>query len=502
MHRGDSGIWFYSTIIAFALGIFARSFVRFSLPEITLLVLLVLAVLVSQISIHLTTRFTNRHMGWLVIILFFALGALRMDFAITNSINPSLENIQGQLVTVEGVVWREPEVRTNSIHLYVKSDYGLILVLAGLGEEWHYGDKVKVTGLLKKPEAFETDLGRTFNYTGYLLARGVSYTIQRPEIIRLGEDGAFDFMGMILDQKHTFMNNLERLIPEPQVGLSEGLLLGVKRALGEELENTFRQTGIIHIVVLSGYNVMIVVAFILYVLGRICGYRLSIFFGLSAIVMFALMVGPSATVVRACLMAALLLIVGLTGRTYLALRGLMLAGFLMLLYNPYSLAFDVGFQLSFIATLGLIIVAPKLEEKLKSIPSPFGAREFLVATLATQLFVLPLLLYQIGEFSVVAIIVNVLVLPMVPVAMLLTFFTGLFAYISTSLAVPLAFLAHLSLTYIIFIAKWFASIPFAAFTVPAFPFFLVPLGYVLIATFLWWAIREEDELKGWTIKEL
>lgn len=84
-----------------------------------------------------------------------------------------------------------------------------------------------------------------------------------------------------------------------------------------------------------------------------------------------------------------------------------------------------------------------------------------------------------------AVIVNVLVLPMVPVAMLLTFLTGLVAFVSMSLAVPLAFVTHLSLTYIIVLAEWFALLPFASFTVPAFSFWLVPVGYAIIALFLW-----------------
>lgn len=502
MRLGDGGILFYYAIIAFALGIFARSFVRFSLSEIGLLVLL--AVVVGLAGHGTGARGSRPVPGLLLIsltILFFALGALRMDFAILNSTNQSLEEMVGSEVALEGVVWREPEARANSTHLFVKTDYGLILTLAFPGFDWSYGDRVSVEGVLEKPEAFETDLGRTFNYPGYLLARGVVYTIPRAEVERLSSDEAHIFIGRILDLKHMFMKKLELLMPEPQVGLSEGLLLGVKRALGDDLETVFRKTGIIHIVVLSGYNVMIVVTFILYVLGRMFGRRLSVIFGLVSIVLFALLVGLSATVVRACIMASLLLIMGLTGRVYLVLRGLMLAGFVMLLWNPYSLAFDVGFQLSFIATLGLILIAPDLERRLLIMPSPFGAREFLVATLATQLFVLPLLLYQIGEFSVVAVIVNVLVLPMVPIAMLLTFFTGMVAFVSMPLAAPLAFLTHLSLTYIIAVAEWFAALPFASFTVPAFPFYLVPVGYALIALFLWWSVQKPDELKGWVIEE-
>lgn len=394
MKPGDSGILLYSAIIAFAFGIFVRSFARFSLPEITLLVLL--AVVLGLINRN--TRSSPILILVSITVLFFALGALRMDFAIVNSQSAVLEKLVDTEVGFEGVVWREPEVRSNSTHLYIKTEQGLILALAQPGHEWRYGDQVLVKGVMEKPEAFSTDLGRTFNYPGYLLARGVGYTIPRAEVEKLASDEAYVVIGRLLDFKHAFMKRLELLMPEPQVGLSEGLLLGVKRALGEDLETVFRKTGIIHIVVLSGYNVMIVVTFILYVLGRLFGRRLSVLFGLVGIMLFALLVGLSATVVRACLMASLLLIMGLTGRIYFVLRGLMIAGFLMLIWNPYSLAFDVGFQLSFIATLGLILVAPHLEDRLNTLPSPFGAREFLVATLATQIFVLPILLYQIGEF--------------------------------------------------------------------------------------------------------
>jgi competence protein ComEC len=218
-------------------------------------------------------------------------------------------------------------------------------------------------------------------------------------------------------------------------------------------------------------------------------------------VLFALLVGLGATVVRASVMASLLLIMGFTGHVYIVQRGLFLAGVLMLIWNPYLLAFDIGFQLSFLATFGLILLSSYLAEWLAMVPSFIGIREFLIATLATQLFVLPLLLYQMGEFSVVSVIVNVLVLPMVPVAMLLTFLVGMISFISTSLALPFAYAAYLSLSYIIMIAEWFGSLPFAAFSVPPFNFWFVPLGYAAIGWLVWQLGREPDLLRGWIIVE-
>lgn len=486
-------IWFYLIVTAFAGGVLFRSFIEVSLSEILWVAMLafVIAVVGRRRSILLLIGLS---------IFCFSLGLLRTEWDSWDIVNPYLESRVEQSVSIEGVIKHEPEDRANSTRLYVKTDYGLVLVMTPLGGEWRYGEKVLVTGTLQKPEEFETDLGRTFNYPGYLLAKGVSYQISFAEVEKQ-EVSASVALATLYDFKYHFMMSLERLIPEPQVGLGEGLLLGVKKALGEDLERTFRQTGIIHIVVLSGYNVMIVVTFTLFILGSIFGRRLSTIFGIIGIVLFALLVGLGATVVRASLMASLLLLMGVTGRVYLARRGLFLAGLLMIIWNPYSLAFDIGFQLSFLATLGLILLSPYLSKQLTLVPNFIGIREFLVATLATQLFVLPLLLYQMGEFSVVAVIVNVIVLPMVPVAMLLTFLTGLIGFASTTLALPFAYSAHLSLSYIITVAEWFGALPFAAFSVPPFSFWFVPLGYAAIAVLVWQLGRESDDIQGWEIVE-
>ena len=152
----------------------------------------------------------------------------------------------------------------------------------------------------------------------------------------------------------------------------------------------------------------------------------------------------------------------------------------MLVFNPHLLVFDPGFQLSFLATLSLIMLAPLLEEMLWFVPTFGQMREFVTATIAAQIFVLPLLLYSIGEFSLVSVLVNVMVLPAVPPAMLFTFLTGLAGLLSPTLALPFGFIAHLILSYIIFIAKIFSALPLASLQVSAFPFWLVPIIYSFI----------------------
>ena len=158
--------------------------------------------------------------------------------------------------------------------------------------------------------------------------------------------------------------------------------------------------------------------------------------------MFALIVGLSATVVRASVMACILLIAQAYGRTYDVLRALLFAGVVMIAINPFLLLYDIGFQFSFMATVGLILVAPQFESFVSDGFSKLGFRDFFIATVATQIAVLPLLLYHIGEVSLIAVVVNVLVLPAVPFAMLTTFLAGVTALISEPIALLFAFLAQ------------------------------------------------------------
>ncbi|MEZ4200191.1 MAG: ComEC/Rec2 family competence protein [Candidatus Paceibacterota bacterium] len=400
---------FYSLASSFAFGIFLRSFFSLGLVEVVWLMLLAVAIAllwrqadVSDLRIWL--------LYGAVIFVGSAAGILRLEIASWSEVLPQYETRLGEAFAVTGTIVREPDEREQLTHLYVKVEDELLLVTTDRFQQFSYGDVVTVSGTLEKPEAFMTDLGRTFNYPGYLRARGVNYVLPFSDVEVIEQGAGNIILTKLFAFKRTFMDALEQVVEEPMVGLGEGLLLGVKRALGSELETVFRQTGIIHIVVLSGYNVMLVVAFVMYLLGSLLPRRWQVGFGIVAITLFALLVGLGATVVRASLMAGILLVLSLTGRTYFVIRALVLAGVIMLIVNPYLLAFDVGFQLSFMATLGLILLAPAIIARITWLPDWFGAREFLAATVATQIFVAPILLYQIGEFSLIAVIVNVLVL--------------------------------------------------------------------------------------------
>lgn len=480
---------FYAAVLAVVVGIALQTIWPISLP-----VLVWCAVLGGAIALLWWRRAPSVALGLVVVVGACMLGVLRMELVYQQERDRTVLAGVGETVTLTGVVVAEPDVRSRTTRLVVAVDDVRVVVSTDRYAAVVYGDVVTITGTLKLPETFATDLGREFNYPGYLRAQGITYQISFADVtVQRGGEGSL-IISYLLRMKHAFMQLLEVVIPEPHVALGEGLLLGVKQALGEELETAFRKTGIIHIVVLSGYNVMLVVAFVTTILAFFFSLTTRTIIGVVSIVLFALLVGLSATVVRASIMAVLVLLAPVLGRQYNVLRALCFAGVVMLLINPYLLVYDVGFQLSFMATLGLIVVAPHFETMLMQAPSMLKVKEFMIATVATQIAVSPLLLYQIGELSIVSVVVNMLVLPMVAVAMLCTFVTGVVAAVSTTAAMVVAIPAYWSLQYIIVLAEWFAALPFAAVLVPAFPFWVVMVSYVGLSGVLWYVRRVSPEV--------
>ena len=494
-------VLFFGSICMFALGIAVQTLFGVS-SELILLGLIIslgVAVIWRRNQLMLSAPFLLLAS---VLLCSVCVGLFRTEIASWQFGVSSLQTEVGEDISFTGTVVAEPKKSVKSTQLYISDETDTLFVSADRHTLVEYGDVVTVLGTLAEPQSFTTELGRTFDYPGYLKAKGVEYTVSFAQL-ESRETGQGNWvLAQLLSLKQAFMTRLEQVVPEPQVGLGEGLLLGVKQALGEDIENNFRRTGIIHIVVLSGYNVMLVVTFFMLIFSRLLSPRKRVVAGIIAIVCFALLVGLSATVVRASIMASLLLFAQGFSRQYDVMRALFFAGAMMLVLNPYLLVYDIGFQLSFMATLGLLLITPHFESTIVTGASKLRLTDFFFATLATQIAVLPLLLFHIGEVSIVAIVVNVLVLPVVPLAMLLTFITGMIAFVSLALASVVGFLANITLVYILFIAEWFARLPFAAIAIPEFSAQGMFVLYGFIAGVLFYAKRRYAlaSVSGWTIE--
>jgi competence protein ComEC len=157
----------------------------------------------------------------------------------------------------------------------------------------------------------------------------------------------------------------------------------------------------------------------------------------------------------------------------------------MVLVNPKILVFDVSFQLSFMATLGLIYLAPRLEQYFGWLPSRWQFREFATATIATQLFVLPILLSVMGDVSLVALPVNLLVLGIIPITMLAGFITGIVGFLGTAVSLPFGLITTALLSYQLAVVDLFSAFPFAVASLDTFPAWAAMLCYVVLGVVLW-----------------
>ena len=418
-----------------------------------------------------------------VFILTFSFGIFRFHNV---DISPQnvFESKVGDRFSFTGEIIDEPDIRETNQKLTVEvnqdGEKTKILASVNLGGDYKYGDEVKVEGKLQKPENFTTDQGKEFDYINYLRKDGIYYVMNyvNAEVVSQGHGNKVKSILFVIKEK--FVEKINFAIKSPENLLMGGLILGEKSAFNEDLRTNFVNTGTIHIIALSGYNVTIVAEWIMKLFTQLpfISMNVGIYLGIFSIFLFILMTGASSTAIRAGIMAILVLIARATGRNYDVARALILAGIFMILLNPFVLVYDVSFQLSFIATIAVIFYAPRIEKYFLWVPKTFQLRDIISVTAAAYIFVTPFILYKMGNLSLVALPANVLILPFIPFTMLfgfLTGFTGLFYYV---FAVPFGYISYSLLHYELWIINFFANIPFAAFSVPDFPLILTLLIYM------------------------
>jgi competence protein ComEC len=202
--------------------------------------------------------------------------------------------------------------------------------------------------------------------------------------------------------------------------------------------------------------------------------------GFFGIILFTIMAGSGASALRATLMVIVALFAKKYGRQYDAGKAFGLAVVLMLIWNPMFLVFDPSFVLSVLATIGIVFISPFLSPYFLRIPEKFGLREIISSTLATQLIVLPYLIYTTGILSLVSLPVNVLILGTIPLTMFLGFIVGLIGLLSLWLSFIPALFAYVLLWYQLTLVHIGATLAFGALTLPAFSPWIVVLVYFLI----------------------
>ena len=348
---------------------------------------------------------------------------------------------------------------------------------------YFYGDVLAVSGKLIYPEPFNTETGRRFNYDQYLRQEGVMYLMNYPEIetyVDQREGSSLRYYLFVF--KHHILLRISQLLPEPHASLLAGLLLGVKSSLGPELLRAFTITGVIHIVVLSGFNVTIIAEAISRVFKPL-GVRVSTLLSVISIIGFALMTGAAPPVVRASIMALIVILARVVGYQTHAIKGLLFVACVMVIHNPLILLYNPSFQLSFLASLALIVLMPWVESKLTLIPrTMFDLRGLAAASISTQIFVFPLLAHMTGELSLISPLANIVVLWVVPFSMLIGFLMIVASVFSHILSSILILITWTTLTYIVRVVTFFSELPFASIVTPGISIMSVGVIYLLYFT--------------------
>lgn len=290
-----------------------------------------------------------------------------------------------------------------------------------------YQQKINIEGLKIYIDRFpEYSYGDYVSAEG-IVAKGISgFYLKDPKINKISEQGYF------LTLREKVLSIYSAALPEPHNGLLSGIVLGTKSSLDASFNEKLRDTGTIHIVVASGTNISIFAGIILFILINLvkANRRLAIAGAFIFIWAYIFFIGFQPPIVRAGIMASIVFVAGILGREGDSLRALFIAAAIMLLFVP-SWLFDLGFQLSFLATLGIILLGKRFSqigERIKRIP--VLVRETLAMTLAAQVAVLPLIIYKFGSFPLISPLVNLLVVPIVPFIMVLGFILGIIGLIS------------------------------------------------------------------------
>lgn len=383
-------------------------------------------------------------------------------------------------VTLEGVVRGYPDVRDTWTNLRLDAEtletegqlrpvHGTVLVRAPRYPQFRYGDRLRLSGLLETPPELEG-----FSYRDYLKRQGVYSLIAHPQIEHIASGQGSRFWALMFSAKDRARDVIARLMPEPEASLAQGILLGIESGIPADLYDAYNATGTSHIIVISGANITLVAVLFSQAFGRLLGKRRAYWFTLGGIVLYVLLVGADAAVVRAGVMGGLYVTALHLGRRATAYVSLFASAIFLTLVEPLAL-WDVGFQLSFAATLGLILFTPAVERlfeaALKRIVPQERARQVvrylddvLIVTLAAQILTLPLVVYHFGRLSLVAPLTNLLILPVQPPIMIwggAATLVGLVSFLEP-VAQVLAWLPWLCLAYTNAAVRWMAEWPFAS----------------------------------------
>jgi len=436
------------------------------------------------------TRFDQRLPGALVAAVFF-LGGWR--FAAVQTVftphDAAYYNDRGSVQLV-GTVVEPPDYRDNITNLVVQVEHlnlfgeeqqpippgeitGRVLVQVHPGSEWNYGYRLMVTGPLSTPPEHAD-----FSYQVYLARRGIGGLMLNPRIDRVEFNEGRPFKALMINLHNQSYDTLQTLFPAPESDLLAGILLGRDQGLSPGLQEAFRRTGTTHIIAISGFNVAILAGLLSGVFTRLLGRKWGALIAVAGITGYAIFVGGDASITRAAIMGTVGVLGGMFGRRQNGINSLGLAVLVMAVINPH-IPWDIGFQLSAAATLGLVLYAQPLEERFvqlatRKMPEEHAHKlvgpmsQFVLFTLAAQVLTLPIMIYHFGGVSWITLIANPLILPPQALLRILGGLTVLAGLVLPGLGRALSLISLPFVRYTIHMVTWLARLPGSDLILPDF----------------------------------
>ncbi len=374
----------------------------------------------------------------------------------------------GQYITIEGVITREPSGKPPANHYPVQvvsvtssgittTVTGTILVEdVGGWPQYAIGDRITAQGKLEIPKQIED-----FDYPHYLRIHGISAILRRAAVQSNTTPASLSLKRHLQSTKLRFLSRINRLFPEPEASLIAGLLTGERRGFSEHMLSAFRTTGLTHLIAISGTNITILIS----IFGSLLFWlplKWRFVPQVTVIMLFTLLVGASASVVRASIMGILGLTALQLGRIADTRLAIAWTAMLMTAWKPEQLWWDAGFQLSFAAIIGVTEIGPRLKKAFAKIPETLGLRDSLAATLAAQGTTLPISVFTFGQISLIAPLSNILAAPLVPIAMLFGFLGTMLSMFSMPLGQLVGFAGYGAAEWIVGVANILAQVPYAS----------------------------------------
>jgi competence protein ComEC len=441
------------------------------------------ALIVSLLGIALM----QRHQGGIVLaaIALSALvaGVLRYQPTLIPPGPDDISQLLGATVTVRGIVEDSPapagrwadyriglDERVDGATTAPVSGHTIARVPAYL--EYRPGDRLELLGEVALP-----DTGDPFSYRDYLARQGIRVILVFPTVRLVTPGSSLGPNEAFAVARRTASLALERAVAEPSGPLAAAMIIGDRSGLPRELRDAFNAVGATHIIAISGINFALLVAFLLVALRPVSSRSLRLGITVAAVVLYAALVGPQPSVVRAAIMGALFAWGRFLGRPNDALTGLAVSAVGMTAMRPDWL-WDVGFQLSFVATVGLVVLAPPIERALGSWPD--WLRISIATTVAATIATAPITAASFGQIAPASAPVTLLSAPVVGPSMLAGAATVVAGMIWEPLAAAPGWITWALLRYMILVVEVFARLPGASLQVGPTATWLIVVYYGLL----------------------